>query len=87
MRLQQRLADRPVEFIIALVQRFPGFPEDFPCQRLGNVDRDEMYHVFNMGIGMVVMCPPGDVSRFTAQIPEIKIVGEVQKQAGEKRVV
>ena len=75
-----------------LAVRFDSTKWDVPpvftlIQRLGNVDRDEMYHVFNMGIGMVVMCPPGDVSRFTAQIPEIKIVGEVQNQAGESRVI
>jgi len=56
-------------------------------QRLGNVDRDEMYHVFNMGIGMVVVCAPEDVSQFTAQLPEIKVVGKVVEQAGEARVV
>lgn len=63
-------------------------PPIFPLiQRLGNVDLDEMYHVFNMGVGMAVICAPGDVGQFTAQIPEIKIVGEVVKQAGDKRVV
>ena len=56
-------------------------------QRLGNVERDEMYHVFNMGIGMVVICAPESVSRFTAQLSEIQVVGEVVEQAGEARVV
>jgi phosphoribosylformylglycinamidine cyclo-ligase len=28
-------------------------------QELGNIDRDEMFRVFNMGIGMVVIIPPG----------------------------
>jgi len=56
-------------------------------QRLGNVDRDEMYHVFNMGVGMAVICAPGDVSRFTTKIPEIKIVGEVQKQGEGERII
>ena len=51
-------------------------------QRLGNVDRDEMYRVFNMGIGMVVICAPESVSKFTAQLPEIKMVGDVVKGAG-----
>jgi phosphoribosylformylglycinamidine cyclo-ligase len=30
-------------------------------QRLGNVDDDEMARVFNLGLGMVVVVPPGDV--------------------------
>jgi len=63
-------------------------PPIFPLiQRIGNVDRDEMYHIFNMGVGMVVICAPESVDKFTSDIPEVKIVGEVQKQAGEKRVV
>jgi len=63
-------------------------PPIFPLiQRMGNVDRDEMYRVFNMGIGMVVVCAPESVSKFTAQLPEIKVVGEVQKGVGDTRVV
>ncbi len=56
-------------------------------QRLGNVDRDEMYRVFNMGIGMVVICAPENVGRFTSQLSGVKVVGEVVKQAGDARVV
>ena len=56
-------------------------------QRLGNVDRDEMYRVFNMGIGMVVVCAPESLQKFTAHLPEAKIIGEVVKQVGEARVV
>jgi phosphoribosylformylglycinamidine cyclo-ligase len=63
-------------------------PPIFPLmQRLGNVDREEMYHVFNMGVGMVVICAPENVNRFTEQIPEIKVIGEVVKQAGDNRVI
>jgi len=54
-------------------------------QQRGNVDRDEMYHVFNMGIGMVVICSPGDSGRITETLPEAKVVGEVVKQSGEVR--
>ena len=32
-------------------------------QRLGDVTDDEMARVFNLGIGMVVAVPPGDVPR------------------------
>lgn len=62
-------------------------PPVFPLiQRLGSVDRDEMYHVFNMGIGMVAVCAPENVSKFTDSITGVKIIGEVVKQAGEARV-
>jgi phosphoribosylformylglycinamidine cyclo-ligase len=55
-------------------------------QKRGNIDRSEMFHVFNMGIGMAVICSAKDVGHFTKSLPEAKIIGEVVKQ-GEKRVV
>ena len=56
-------------------------------QQKGNVDLDEMYRVFNMGIGMVVICSPEDVSKLTETLPDANVIGEVVRQAGEKRVV
>jgi len=63
-------------------------PPIFPLiQQRGNVDRNEMYHVFNMGIGMVVICSPQDASQLTEQLPEAKVIGEVVKPTGEARVI
>jgi phosphoribosylformylglycinamidine cyclo-ligase len=63
-------------------------PPIFPLiRRLGKVERDEMYHVFNMGVGMVVVCAPEDMPKFTTPVPEMKIIGEVVKSAGEARVI
>jgi len=56
-------------------------------QKRGNVDQSEMYRVFNMGIGMVVICSPDNVNRLTQALPEAKITGEVVKQTGKARVV
>ena len=56
-------------------------------QKRGDVDRDEMYHVFNMGIGMVIICSTDKVGRLTKALPEAKVIGEVIKQKGEARVV
>ena len=56
-------------------------------QKWGNIDRDEMFHVFNMGIGMVIICSTSNVDHFTKSLPEAKLIGEVVKQKGEKRVV
>jgi phosphoribosylformylglycinamidine cyclo-ligase len=56
-------------------------------QKQGNVDTQEMYHVFNMGIGMVAICSPKDVAMLTRALPEAKVVGEVVKQTGEARVI
>ncbi len=55
-------------------------------QKKGNVAQDEMYHVFNMGIGMVIICSASDVDRLTKTLPEAKVIGEVIKQK-EARVV
>jgi len=56
-------------------------------QQRGNVDRPEMYRVFNMGIGMVLICAPDNVAQLTGSMPEARVIGEVVKQAGEKRVI
>lgn len=55
-------------------------------QQQGSVDRDEMYHVFNMGIGMVVICAPENVSHLTAQLPGAKVIGEVVKLGDKARI-
>jgi len=56
-------------------------------QQKGNVSRTEMYRVFNMGIGMVVICSPENVDQLTKALPEAKIIGEVVEQAGKARVI
>ena len=63
-------------------------PPIFPLiQQRGNVDRDEMYRVFNMGIGIVIICSPKDVGQFIEVLPEAKVVGEVVKQVGKAKVI
>jgi phosphoribosylformylglycinamidine cyclo-ligase len=56
-------------------------------QKKGNVDTAEMYRVFNMGIGMAVICAPEKVKKLTRAIPEAKVVGEVVRQKGTARVI
>jgi len=56
-------------------------------QRQGKVELTEMYRVFNMGIGMVVICSPDKVDLFTEQLPEARVIGGVVKQAGKTRVI
>ncbi len=56
-------------------------------QQRGNVAQSEMYRVFNMGIGMVVICSPENVNQLTQALPEAKVIGEVVKQIGKARVV
>jgi phosphoribosylformylglycinamidine cyclo-ligase len=56
-------------------------------QKKGNVDIAEMYRVFNMGIGMAVICAPENVKQLTKALPEAKLIGEVVKQKGAARVI
>ncbi len=56
-------------------------------QQQGNIEETEMYRVFNMGVGMVVFCPPRDASLINWLIPQAKVIGEVIQQQGEERVI
>jgi phosphoribosylformylglycinamidine cyclo-ligase len=56
-------------------------------QREGNVSDDEMYHVFNMGLGMVLVCAASELKRVRSRLPEARLVGRVVPQSGDKRVV
>ena len=56
-------------------------------QKAGNVDSNEMYRVFNMGIGMAVVCAPPNASKITKALPEAKVIGEVVRAVGEKRII
>jgi phosphoribosylformylglycinamidine cyclo-ligase len=56
-------------------------------QKEGNVARDEMFRVFNMGIGMAIVCKAESVAQFRKHLPETMLIGEVVKQSGGERVV
>src|SRR4051812_20657250 len=56
-------------------------------QRAGGIDEDEMYRVFNMGLGMVIAVAPGDAARLRAEVPSAFEVGVVVPVSeGEERV-
>ena len=56
-------------------------------QEDGGISRDEMYRVFNMGLGMVLACDSSRVSDVLAQVPGALEVGEVVEDAGRGRVI
>ncbi|MFC1951838.1 AIR synthase-related protein, partial [Chloroflexota bacterium] len=45
-------------------------------QKQGNVDQQEMYRVFNMGIGMALVCSPENGGQLTKALPEAEVIGE-----------
>lgn len=59
-------------------------PPLFPLmQSLGNISDQEMYRVFNMGIGMVAIVRPEHVAEVQAGIPEeTRVIGEVVEGEG-----
>ena len=46
-------------------------------QDAGRVATDEMYRVFNMGVGMVLACDPSRVDAVRRLVPEARVAGEV----------
>ena len=52
----------------------------------GKIKEAEMYQVFNMGIGMVIICSPQRVAELTAALPEIKKFGKVIKSTDSKKI-
>ena len=55
-------------------------------QRTGNVDTGEMYRVFNMGLGMCMICSSDRVSAVLDAVPGAVVVGEVISQRDEQRL-
>jgi phosphoribosylformylglycinamidine cyclo-ligase len=68
---------------------WPALPMYELFRRLGNVSEREMYRTFNMGVGMVIVCAPGDVDlvkdHFQQRGDNCYQIGEVI--AGEREVL
>jgi phosphoribosylformylglycinamidine cyclo-ligase len=56
-------------------------------QKEGNIKEQEMYQVFNMGIGMTIICSRQQVARIVSILPQAKIIGEIIKGRDKERVI
>lgn len=56
-------------------------------QQKGDVEMAEMYRVFNMGMGMTVICSSGETIKISEALPQAKLIGEIVKAKGEKKVI
>ena len=56
-------------------------------QERSNVARDEMYRVFNMGLGLVLVCDRAQAAEIGSRLPEARVVGEVVAATGGRRVL
>jgi phosphoribosylformylglycinamidine cyclo-ligase len=56
-------------------------------QKEGNIEEEEMYQVFNMGIGMIIVCPPQQVANVVSVLPQAEVIGEIIRGRNEERVI
>ena len=54
---------------------------------MSDIPRDEMFRVFNMGLGMVLVCDRAAVAEVTALAPDALVVGEVTRPSQTGQVV
>jgi len=56
---------------------WPVLPLFELIEKTGDVDRSEMYRVFNMGLGMVLVCAPHDADKIKSAVADALVVGQV----------
>lgn len=62
-------------------------PEVFKyLQEKGKIDEEEMYHIFNMGVGMVLIVNKEDVDKTLSLIDNAFVLGKVTDESGIKIV-
>lgn len=52
-------------------------------QKMGSVEEKEMYRVFNMGVGFVLIIDPADAKAVLSDCPEAFVMGEIKLGDGE----
>ena len=68
-------------------ESWPSLPVFDVMKKIGNVDSHEMFRAFNMGIGMVFILDPQDVTLFKKALEGLSKVYEIGKINNKKRVV
>jgi len=56
-------------------------------QESGRISDEEMYRVFNMGLGMVLVCSEQGAAAVQQALREARAVGRVVRQAGDEQVI
>ena len=69
-------------------ESWPSLPVFDVMQSIGDVDENEMFRAFNMGIGMVFILDPSDVNEVTDALKDLTKVYEIGSIiSGEKNVI
>lgn len=56
-------------------------------QEQGNIESHEMYSVFNMGLGMVLICDSTHARAVTSAVQEAEVVGQIIEEDAKGRVI
>jgi phosphoribosylformylglycinamidine cyclo-ligase len=56
-------------------------------RKQGDIGEAEMYQVFNMGIGITVVCSSGQVANIVSMLPQARVIGRIIKREHEERVI
>ena len=56
-------------------------------QRTGSIPQEEMYSVFNMGLGMVAVCSEETVAPFQKLLPDAAVVGRIVSREDSAQVI
>ena len=56
-------------------------------QREGKISDQEMYRVFNMGLGMVAVCPEANVAKILECLPDAVVIGKMIPRGDGEQVV
>jgi phosphoribosylformylglycinamidine cyclo-ligase len=68
-------------------ESWPSLPVFDVMKKIGDVDSHEMFRAFNMGIGMVFILDPQDVTLFKKALEGLSKVYEIGKINNKKRIV
>ena len=66
---------------------WPVLPIFKIIQKEGGISDDEMHRVFNMGLGMVAVCPKGNVANVLEHLPDAMVIGKMVPQGNGEQVV
>ena len=66
---------------------WPVLPIFKIIQKEGGISDDEMHRVFNMGLGMVAVCPEDNVANVLEHLPDAMVIGKMVPQGNGEQVV
>ena len=66
---------------------WPVLPIFQVIQKEGRISDEEMYRVFNMGLGMVAVCPEANVAKVLECLGDAVVIGKIIVRGGGEQVV